>query len=92
MPDDPLIYPGDDKRDAPIRRRSHEETAREQSVNRAHAPQETEAAPGGAEGGEDSPSRDTNVLPADDNAPLGDTDQHTDSSSLPPHRAERNQS
>jgi hypothetical protein len=34
--------------------------------------------PGGAEGGEDSPSVDKPAgLPADDEAPLGDTDQHS---------------
>ena len=34
--------------------------------------------PGGAEGGDASPSADTpGPLPADDDAPLGDTDQHS---------------
>jgi hypothetical protein len=37
--------------------------------------------PGGAEGGEESPSADKPLaLPADDDAPLGDTDQHSRSS------------
>jgi hypothetical protein len=34
--------------------------------------------PGGAEGGDESPSADKpGALPADDDAPLGDTDQHS---------------
>jgi hypothetical protein len=32
---------------------------------------------GGAKGGEDSESADKPALPADDDAPLGDTDQHS---------------
>jgi hypothetical protein len=34
-------------------------------------------APGGAEGGENSESADKLALPADDDAPIGDTDQHS---------------
>lgn len=37
-----------------------------------------EQLPGGAEGGDDSPSADRPPgLPADDGTPLGDTDQHS---------------
>ncbi len=33
--------------------------------------------PGGAEGGDNSESADKLALPADDDAPIGDTDQHS---------------
>lgn len=56
-----------------IRRRSDEDAERELRVNRS------QERPGGAEGGEDSPSADVPPgAPADDQAPVGDTDQHSD--------------
>lgn len=70
-----------------IRRRETEDVKRELRVdeNRGSEP------PGGAEGGDESPSADLPMgLPADDQAPLGDTDQHSDSGNLPPHREREN--
>jgi hypothetical protein len=75
---DPHIYPGDVHRDTPIRRRSEEEVERELRVDHTSAPSRDPTV-AGAEGGDQSPS--TNVppgTPADDRAPAGDTDQHSD--------------
>jgi hypothetical protein len=73
---DPHIYPGDVHKDGPVRRRSDEEIERELRVDHQH-----DRKPGGAEGGEESLSADVAPgAPADDQAPAGDTDQHSDSS------------
>lgn len=91
MSDDPLIYPGDVQRDEPIERRDEDDIERERRVNRKDAPP-PDPTPGGAEGGDQSPSADLPMgLPADDQAPLGDTDQHSDPHNLPPHRERENQ-
>ena len=72
----------------PIRRRDDEDTERELRVDRSN----DEGPPGGAEGGEASPAADVVPgLPADDESPLGDVDQHSDAENLPPHRDEHNQ-
>lgn len=66
----------------PIRRRDDEDAERELRVNRTAEPP-----PGGAEGGDESPSADLPMgLPADDRTPVGDTDQHSDRSNLSPPR------
>lgn len=66
-----------------LRRRSPEETERELRKG-----SDMTVPPGGAEGGDESPAADTlGALPADDGAPLGDTDQH--SSSRPAQFGER---
>jgi hypothetical protein len=68
-----------------IRRRSDEDAERELRVDRS------KERPGGAEGGESSPSVDRAPgAPADDQAPAGDTDQHSDAANLPPHREQAN--
>jgi hypothetical protein len=75
---DPHIYPGDVREDGPIRRRSDAEIERELRVDHSD---ETPAKPkpGGAEGGDRSPSADAAPgAPADDGAPVGDTDQHSE--------------
>ena len=78
MSDDPLIYPGDIQHDDPIRRRSDEDVERELAVD--HKDEQV----GGAEGGDQSRSADILVdVPGDDDAPLGDTDQHTDDDNVP---------
>jgi hypothetical protein len=59
-----------------ITRRSPEETERE--LRASETPKQK---PGGAEGGDHSPAADTPPgLPAFDESPLGDTDQHSSSS------------
>ncbi len=79
MSDNPdPIRPSTSDDDAVIRRRSEQETARELSVDRSETRPPGEA-PGGAEGGDHSPSADVPPgAPADDQAPTGDTDQHSD--------------
>ena len=47
--------------------------------------------PGGAEGGDESNSADWLIDHPDDTDPLGDTDQHSDSDNLPPHRERANE-
>lgn len=85
--DNPLIHPGDHKLDRNIRRRSDEETERERQASK-----DVTELPGGAEGGDESPSADLPMgLPAKDNTPLGDTDQHSSGERLPPQRREANQ-
>lgn len=65
-----------------IRRRSKEEIERE-----LRAARPVDELPGGAEGGDESPSADLPMgLPAKDMSPLGDTDQHSSSERLPPQR------
>jgi hypothetical protein len=72
--ENPHIYPGDVQQDAAIKRRSEEDIERELRVD--HSEDER---PGGAEGGDQSPSADVPPgAPADDQAPVGDTDQHSD--------------
>ncbi|HEX3616519.1 MAG TPA: hypothetical protein VHU61_08275 [Solirubrobacteraceae bacterium] len=78
MSENPHIYPGDVQRDAPIERRPEEEIERELRVSHLD-----DGAPGGAEGGDASPSADVPPgTPADDQAPTGDTDQHSDDDSV----------
>jgi hypothetical protein len=65
----------DTKRSRFITRRSPQET--EQELRATKTPKQK---PGGAEGGDQSPAADTPPgLPASDNSPLGDTDQHSSS-------------
>jgi hypothetical protein len=83
--------PGDerDEGEQPIRQRSPRDAEREAAVNRRDESRQDE--PGGAEGGDESPSADLPMgLPADDQAPLGSTDQHSDPHRLPPHREQAN--
>jgi hypothetical protein len=76
--DEPLIYPGDVQCDEPIRRRSEEDAERELAVDRRDEPV------GGAEGGDESRSADIAIdVPDDDDAPIGDTDQHSDDDGVP---------
>jgi hypothetical protein len=70
----------------PIRRRDDEDVERELRVDHKNAPPH-DPDPGGAEGGDESPSADLPMgLPADDQAHTGDTDQHSDPHKLPSHR------
>lgn len=72
-----------DEQSHELKRRSPEETERELRVGGGGG-----AAPGGAEGGDRSPAADRpGAFPADDDAPLGDTDQHSSSEGLPGQRA-----
>lgn len=68
----------------PIRRRDDDDAERELRVDKS------EAAPGGAEGGDESRAADAIVDVPGEPGPLGDTDQHSDSDNLPPHRDEHN--
>ncbi|HET9094574.1 MAG TPA: hypothetical protein VFN36_05755 [Solirubrobacteraceae bacterium] len=90
MSDDPLIHPGDLRRDDPIRRRSDEEIERELAVDRSRE-QHPHGSPGGAEGGEHSRSADAIVDVPGEPGPLGDTDQHSDPEDLPRHRERENE-
>jgi hypothetical protein len=86
--DEPLTFPGDAERDEPIKRRPEDEVQRELAINHQDDPP-----PGGAEGGDESPSADLPMgLPADDQAEVGSTDQHSDPDRLPEHRERKNQS
>ncbi|MCL2418862.1 MAG: hypothetical protein FWD04_06190 [Conexibacteraceae bacterium] len=62
-----------------LRTRSREETARELGVNHLNGGE----LPGGAEGGDESPSAHRLALPCRDGTPWGDTDQHSSSQRLP---------
>ncbi len=84
MADDPLIHPGDEQRDEPIERRDDADGERELRVDRQ------QELPGGAEGGDESRSAHMLVDHPGQTEPLGDTDQHSDPSSLPPHRERAN--
>ncbi|MGH2861412.1 MAG: hypothetical protein ACRDLT_07880 [Solirubrobacteraceae bacterium] len=68
-----------------IRRRSDEDAERELRVDRGGEQ------PGGAEGGDESNSAKWLIDHPSDTDPLGDTDQHSDPESLPPHREHENQ-
>jgi len=61
----------DDKRVEPMMPSAEEA---EQKIGTKRKPGQV---PGGAEGGDSSESVDKLALPADDDAPLGDTDQHS---------------
>ena len=62
-----------------VRLRSAEEAGSELRVNRLGDGE----LPGGAEGGDDSPSANRIALPARDGTPLGDTDQHSSGARVP---------
>lgn len=62
-----------------LRVRSAEEADRELHVNMLTDGQ----LPGGAEGGDDSPSAHRIALPSRDGTPWGDTDQHSSSTRMP---------
>ncbi len=90
MTDEPLISPGDQRGEDPIRRRSEEEVARELAVDHSRE-QATDGPPGGPEGGERSRSADAIVDVPGEPGPVGDTDQHSDAGNLPRHREQENE-
>lgn len=66
------------RRQVPEERRQAPEERRHAPEERRHTAPEDEPGEPGAEGGSQSPAADTlPALPADDDSPLGDTDQHS---------------